>query len=386
MVHRDDPRINASTSLLGSYPAFRYLQLKWLPARESLLAWNALIAVLFGVLLMICAAHDHTLWMGGRDTGFFEHPGILIFLLSHAFVPLLAVRAVTVQVDPLAFVPSALSPVFVDTHVALSLERFRHSVARNDNRGRTLYRALLLIGGAAFVWNCFQNQLPYRFVGIDFWDSMKHPWGYWSTRVYKFYLWLFLIPALTHFLILSVWSISSIITAAAREQELELNPYHEDGCGGVKLLVDSLLNPLIPIAIVGAALACSAFLVHEKLDVTTIGGSTLAVVFFSLIYVKPARSLRQAIGRDKQRQIKEIKQKQREYYQQLHESGAALPDGEPAQAILSLSEICKHIANIPDWPQLQRAMRVIALAGSSPALAWSFREGTQLAQKYLFGG
>lgn len=382
-----DPRFRMSRNFLATYPSFWFLRVRWLPGRDALVEWNVGIALLFGSVLIFCAAQDGTLWMNGRATGFFEHPVIFIFLIAHAYVPFAVMRAVAHQVDPRGFSPSALPNTFVEIQVTSTLERFRCSVSRDDNRGQALYVALLTVGAAAFVWNSYQNQVPLKEVGFDFWDSSLHPWGYWGTRVYKFYLWLFLIPSISHLLILSVWSISSIITAVAKQEHgLELDPYHEDGCGGVKLLVDSLLNPLIPVAFIAATLAFAAYFVHGKFDVTTTGGFLLAIAFLMLIYIKPAISLRQTIAREKHRQVSEIKKKQREYYQRLQQQEVSNRDTGPAQAIFTLSEVCKHISNIPDWPQLDRAVKVVTIAGSSPVLAWGVKQIANIAQQYFLRG
>jgi hypothetical protein len=313
--------------------------------------------------------------MSGDATGFFQHPTILIFLTAEAYVPFAAVAAGGYMLDPRTFANSAFSPSFVETEVQACLERFQNAVHRHNNRGKVLYRLLIFIGLIAFSWNSYQNQLPERFLHFDFWDSIYHPWGYWSTRIYKFYLWIFLIPAITHYLFLSVWSINDMLIAAERTNNgLRLDPYHEDGCGGLKIVVNSLLNPLGTIVLVAAALALAAFIVHEKIDVTTAGGFILVLGFITMLYVRPATALRNAIRREKQRQINEIKKKQREYYQLLHTEPLS-QEGEPAQAILSLSEVCKHISRVPDWPQLERAGRLLTFLYSTPILGWAVKYG-----------
>jgi hypothetical protein len=380
-MHIGSPNSNPSKDLLAAYPAFWFLRFRRCPRREALLGWNAAITIMFGSLLFSSAMHDGTLWMSGRATGFFEHPAIFIFLISQAYVPYAVVKAVGHHLALPGAMPSALPHAFMDATVAPSIERFNNSARRNTDRGKSLYIALTLIGLVAVVWNSYQNQAPLKEVGFDFWDSSLHPWGYWSTRVYKLYIWGLVIPAITHLLILSVWAISGIILAVAREEQtLELDPYHEDGCGGVKFLVDSLLDPLTPVAFIAAALAFSAYFVHEKLDTTTIGGFSLAFAFLILIYIKPAISLRQTIVREKRRQINEIKKKQSDYYQQLNESSSVYADTGPAQAIFTLSEIAKHVSSIPDWPQLDRAIKLLTVVGTSPAVAWGLKQVVKLAQ------
>jgi hypothetical protein len=280
---------------------------------------NVVLTVAMAVALVVCSWIDGTLWMQGRAVGFLEHPGIITFLLSQAFVPFIAAKAVEQLSRPQDFADSAFSPSFIANKVVPAWGRYSTSVMRKDGRGQRLYGWLFLIGFAAVAWNSIQNQDPIRFVHFDFWDSALHPFGYWSTRVYKSYLWLFVIPAITHLLILSALSVRAIIIAAGRTTDaLVLDPYHEDGCGGVKVMVNALLRPMQPVALLGALLAFDAFYVHEKLDLTTIGGFTLAFAFFAMIYVTPAISLRRTIRREKLRQIQELRKKQTELYNSLY--------------------------------------------------------------------
>jgi hypothetical protein len=370
-------------ALLSSYSAFAYSRAPWMRQR-SVLAWNVGLTATMAMVLVISALIDGTLWMQGRAVGFLEHPGIITFLLSQAFVPFIAAKAVEQLARPEDFASSALSKSFIANEVVPAWDRYSMSVMRKDGRGRRLYGLLVLIGFLAVAWNSIQNQDPLRFVHFDFWDSAFHPFGYWSTRVYKSYLWLFVIPAIAHLLILSAMSVRTIIIAAGKTTDaLILDPYHEDGCGGVKMMVDALLRPMRPVALLGALLVFDAFYVHEKVDLTTVGGFTLAVAFFAMIYVTPAISLRRTIRREKQRQIHELRKKQTELYNSLYDPAGAALESDVAQAILGLSEVCKNVASIPEWPQLRTALNIAAIAYSSPVIALIANGAKRVLQQYV---
>jgi hypothetical protein len=370
-------------ALLSTYPAFAYSRAPRL-RQGNLLWWNVVLTAVMAMMLMIGSWVEGTLWMQGRAVGFLEHPGIITFLLSQAYVPFIAARAVEQLARPEDFGNSALSPSFIANEVVPAWNQYRTSVMRKDGRGRRLYGCFLLFGFLAFAWNSIQNQDPIRFLHFDFWDSAFHPVGYWSTRVYKFYLWLFVIPAITHLLILSALSVRAIIIAAGRTSgALILDPYHEDECGGVKVMVDALLRPMWPVALLGALLAFDAFYVHEKFDLTTIGGFTFAFAFFAMIYVTPAISLRRTIRREKKRQIHELRKKQTELYNLLYGPAGAATEGELAQALSSMSEVCKNVASIPEWPQLRTALNIAAIAYSSPAVALIAKGAKQVIEHYV---
>jgi hypothetical protein len=370
-------------ALLSSYPAFAYSRVPGI-GHQNVLWCNVALTAAMAMVLVISSWIDGTLWMQGRAVGFLEHPGIITFLLAQAYVPFVAVKAVEQLAKPEDFATSALSPSFIANEVAPAWDRYSTSVKRKDGRGWRLYKLLFLIGFLAVAWNSIQNQDPIRFVHFDFWDSALHPFGYWSTRVYKSYLWLLIIPAITHLLILSALSVRAIIIAAGKTKDgLVLDPYHEDGCGGVKVIVNALLRPMRPIALLAALLAFDAFYVHAKFDLTTIGGFTLTLAFFAMIYVTPAISLRRTIRREKQRQIQELRKKQTELYSSLYRSTTATVQSDVAQTILSLSEVCKNVANIPEWPQLRTALNIVAIAYASPAIAFIANGAKRVLQQYL---
>jgi hypothetical protein len=379
------PRYSPAIVLLSSYPAFAFLRWRHLPLNNSLPFWNTITVCCWAALLSVSSILDRTIWMPGRSTGFLEHPGILIFLLAQLYAPLNAVRSLDHLLGLRMLKDGPLSGNIAQQLIQKRLSAFELSVLRDNASGRGLYRFLVLIGFGVFVWNSYQNQLPVRFLGFDFWDSVYHPFGYWTTRIYKFYLWVLLIPALGHLIILSVWTVRRFIVSTSQTgAAFTLEPYHEDGCGGIRILVDSILNPLVPVVVVTTSLSLAAFLVHEKLDVTTIGGFTLGGAFFLLIYLNPAITLRKLIRSEKRRQIKEIRKKQSDLYfvvRATHTPSQKASDA--AQVITSLSEVCKHVSSLPNWPQFDRVVRLATLAWSSPLIGWALKQAANWTKSNL---
>lgn len=349
--------------LLKSYPAFAFMRL----APSVSFAWaNASIALFFAALLLLAATLDGTLVLDGRSTGLLEHPGAMIFLLGHAFLPPLLFRTAANFFKLPETTGHILTNTYLDDHFGKDLKWFADTVWRSNNKGRVIYHVLLSIGIAAYVWNSIQNSSPQAWVHKDFWDSIYHPFGFWSTRIYRFYLCAFLVPAVVHLQVALTMAVSRVLRNAIDDGHLILKPYHPDGAGGARIFLDSTLHALPVIVVTSSLLTLSAFIVHGKYDVTTVGGLCLTCGLFLFAYFLPATTLRNAIRAEKRRQIREIAKLQDKLYSSI-DSASDKPSAiqEIAEVISGLSDLRKNVRAISEWPQLARVAQTMSLAAAS---------------------
>jgi hypothetical protein len=378
-----DDKTAAPKAVLANFPAFRYSYYLG-KYHFYLIRGQILLACIFALMLTCSALLDHTLTMTEKSVGFLQHPGIFIYLIAQCVLPYTTLKSIISLLEMPATASGVLSERMIDNELGSLLGWFRDTLLMRDNFGRISYGSLTALGFGIFVWNCYQNQLPLRFLGFDFWDSAYHPFGYWSTRIYKFYVAALLAPAIVHIQIALVITIRRILLYAARNGELKLEPYHPDGCGGVRLFIDNVLNPMVPILFTASAMTFAAFFVHKKYDITTVGGLLLTCALFLLIYLVPAVALRKAIVLEKKRQLSDIARRQGKFYSSL-----MLPDPEVASVksivddLDSLSDVGKHIILVPNWPQFQRALKIASLAGSSPILSWAGSKAAILLGAWL---
>lgn len=336
---------------------------------------NTVVAIVFGAAFLVAAYCEKTLIMNGPSVGLLEHPGIWVFLVAQVIIPWTVTRSLetfrTLRVTASAPVtPEFLGDNFdgLDTALVLSLER-------RSNRSKALFDLLLLIGLAAWAWNTFQNQDPIRFLHFDFWDSRLHPGGYWLTRFYKLYVWVMIGPAVVHAQLCLVNSVKRLFHLAATKHAIILDPYDPNGDGGLAPLLESVINPMVPIVIASSLLTMAAFWVHGKYDVTTIGGLAMTIALMFFVYLVPAIALRRAILEEKKRQRDQISKFQRTIYDQLLTAEldrATLKDN--TGMLTCLGDLAKRVDGISNWPQLKRIARLGVAAGSSPVLGWAVKQ------------
>jgi len=328
------------------------------------------MALVFALLFAVAVKVDGTIYIDGRPVGFIEHPAIFVFLVSQAVLPFFVERGLGSFLQLAERADTVLSPDVIRDDLPRYCSWLRESIALRTLLGRILYIIFVIAGFAFFAWNSLQNQRPYALVGTDFWDSALHMWGYWSSRVYKFYVWLIVAPLLAHAQVMLVIAMKDLLLLAVRKRGLTLEPYHSDGCGGVKVFLDSVLSPMVQVVVSAAMLTLSAFFVHRKYDVTTIGGLLVACALFVFVYLIPAATLRKCIRFEKERQLSEVTETQNKFYAIVTDESSDSAKVSEALGILGdLSEVCRQITGIPNWPQLARVIKVTSVAAGSPIIA-----------------
>lgn len=356
--------------LLLEYPAFFYARRsRGKTSRLPLI--NNLVAIGFGLILFLSALLDSSLELRGRAVGFFEHPAIFFFIATQCICLYAVLRGARTFLDLPKWGSHVLKPDFLARRLEYHQGWLREAIKRKNPHGSFTYNILVSIGIAAFAWNSIANQDPIRFAGFDFWDSMNHPYGYAATRVYKFYMWTFFFPALIHLELMMLICFRRLVVDAADSRGLVLEPFHPDGCGGVRKFMDTVLIPLIPPLAVSSLLAVSAVSIHRKVDFTTVGALGLVCVTFLVLYLTLATALRRAIIIEKDRQLKAISDIQNaQFFELIGVMTEAAKSEEVGKTIASLADLSKYVRGLPNWPQLHFVVKAVSLAGSSPITAW----------------
>ncbi len=364
-----------SEPVLSWYPPFAF---SLTAARRYSLARavqaNALVAFVFAGAFLVSSVRERTLIMRG-GVGLLQHPGIWVFLVAQVVIPWAVTRSLRAFRQLPSTSSAPLTADFLRDYFHALDAALVHSMRRESSRSRALFDALLLIGLSAWAWNTFQNQDPIHFLRFDFWDSIRHPGGYWLTRFYKLYVWVLIGPAVVHAQLCLVHSVKRLFTLATAHRGIILDPYASSGDGGLAPLIETVINPMVPIVVASSLLTMSAFWVHGKYDVTTIGGLLMTIALLLFIYLLPAIALRRAIREEKARQQNHVCKYQRALYEHLlttlpHRSNVK----DDTSTLSSLADLSKRLDDIPNWPQFIRITRLAIAAGSSPIVAWSVKQ------------
>lgn len=354
-----------SIDILTTYPVFRYGMLLLKKNRaKNFITQNVIISITVTLLIVLSSVIDGTLFLSKEDIGLLEHPAIWAFIAAQIFIPIVLVKSLEKFLEIPQWEQGIISRDFLNQKFVVYLEVFKSNVSRQTNLGRVVYSIFISIGFVGFIWNSYQNQLPVKFLGFDFWDSINHPYGYWITRFYKFYLWVILFPPLAHIQVLLLFSVRDLVKDATLTDNLNLNPYHQDNCGGASIFIDTVLKPVFPILIISSMLTLCVFIVHQKFDPTTILSLSLTNIVCLMLYFIPAFSFRRAILNEKKRHLDEIATIQNKIllliYKKKWESFTD-EDDKKVDIINSLANISRQIRGISNWPHLTSLLKLQGL-------------------------
>jgi hypothetical protein len=370
------------STVLLRYPAFGYVTWFRRARRFDAAKANLGITAVFLALLLIAGWRDHSFILHGERVGLLEHPGPWIYIVGQAALPFVVRRSIRKLKNLEQTVPGALTNAYFAAHVLEHRQFIRDWIRRRTPWSKVVHSVLMAVGFGILAWNSYSNQRPLPAVGFDFWDSISFPWGYTITRVEKLYFWVLLMPCLLHLQFLVVLRMSRLLIHAAKHQGLALKPYHEDGAGGTRALIDTVLHPLMPTFFFASMLSFGAMAMHRKFDPTTVGGLALTCVLFFLIYLVPAIALRNAIVVEKRRQMAEIARQQETLYTAIV---TGKPENDDVGTIVQLSEVAAHLRRLPQWPQFAKVTRVASLAMGSPTVVWAYEHAMPLVTKWVTG-
>jgi hypothetical protein len=339
---------------------------RWLGVRFT--AQCYIVTAIAIAAVLAASTIDGSLFLPGRNIGLLEHPAIWAFFAIQIALP------ISLRYSLKEFFKARASLRAVGALDGKSFTRLVVPLVRylNLQDGSSKLTAAILYGFGlvAFVWNTYQNQLPGIIVPYDFWDSKTYLCGFWITRVYKLYLFVWLLPyiALLHIAILSV--ALRLIHAARLSGKLKLLPFHPDGVGGLGFLPRLVTRPLIVAVIFGTVPTVAAFYIHRAADVTPLMGLTTLVLATVIAYFVPILALRSDIVATKGAMVKKMRWLQQASFSQVFESQK--PDFEMLksgnESIDCFENLCVAINKISNYPHLRGLIGLVTIA-MTPAVS-----------------
>jgi len=351
--------------------AIHYLVGRW--ANLGFVGQCCVLAALAAVAVVAAATLDHTLMLPGRDAGLLQHPAIWAFIALQIALPL----SIRMSLDKVtAERTRAARGGLPDQEFAESVQaQLIRWMRLEGSVSATAASLFYTIGLAGFAWNSYQNQLPGVLLPYDFWDSSNHPWGYWVTRIYKLYLFVWLLPyiALVHAGVLAA------VLTVLRERRLAgtsvLQPFHHDGVGGLGFIPGLVTTPIVTTLLIASVPVGAAFAVHRALDVTPLMGAAIVVACASLAYAIPILRLRTDIIAMKRTVVERIRLLQQSYYSQIVRDERVpietLRQGN--EALDYFEKICMRIERISNYPHLIRLLKYLGLALTPSFVSLGFK-------------
>ena len=346
--------------ILGYYPVFRYV--RWLKkvGIKSTVNQNFFISSLMALFLLLAAIVDGTLFLKKENIGFFEHPAIWAFLILQAFIPFSLFKSIEKFLETPICGQLNFKKKFIDAEFPKYVELIKKYASRSNNISRFIFILFVTVGFIGFTWNSYQNQFPIKFLGFDFWDSINHTWGYWITRLYKFYLWVVLFPTLAHLQIFVLFTIRNFLINASMSENFFILAYHPDGCGGVRVFIDTSIRPIIPIMAIISILTLNVVLIHQKFDPTTLLGLLTTIIIFIAVYLIPASALRKTMIMEKKKKISKIIKFQDSLLADIFSKKKAISIKKNVEDINGLINISKHIKSLPNWPHFRFIIKFLS--------------------------
>jgi hypothetical protein len=316
----------------------------------------SIASVLIGSLL------DKTLILEGRNIGLLEHPAIWAFFGLQIALPLSIRYSLNKLGSSEARTPDPARP---DPDFSKAVTNKLHTFFLLTNvNSRAIATICYFVGLVAFVWNTYQNQLPGIIVPYDFWDSSNHVWGYWITRVYKFYLFVWFLPyiALIHFAVLTVTL--TLIRERRLSGELKLQPFHPDGLGGLGFVPGLVTTPVIVTLLFASIPTAGAFEVHRAFDITPLMGLTIILISTVLAYGIPILYLRTDLVALKRETVQKLRLLQQSYYSRIteHRDLEFETIRRANEALAYFEKICARVDSISNYPHLARLLKYLGLA------------------------
>jgi hypothetical protein len=325
------------------------------------------VAALAAVAALVAAFVDGSLFLNERDIGLLEHLAIWGFFCLQIALPI-SLRYSTRKLLKARTNLRALGALDGSPSEQLIVPFLKYSRLQGA-KIKLLAMGIYCFGLTAFVWNTYQNQLPRIVVPYDFWDSKTYVFGFWVTRLYKLYLFVWLFPyiALLHTAILV--TALRLVRLARLSGKLKLLPFHPDGVGGLGFLPQLVTRPLIVGVLLGLLPTVGAFQIHRAADVTPVMGLATLVVATGIAYFIPILSLRADIVAAKRAMIERLRWLQQAKFSQIVDRNnldfETLRIGN--ESIEFFEKLCKAIRDISNYPHLKRLIGYITLAMSPVA-------------------
>jgi hypothetical protein len=338
------------SQIWGQYPSLRWLSIRNGNKRTITFKFtNALIALSFFTLLCLSSIYENCFYMPGNEIGFIEHPVIYCFFIIQIMAP---------------FRIEVMAAKYLDKVGKVRGEANLEFLGPKSKLITPIFPLFTLLGLCALAWNSIQNQQPIRYLGFDFWDSSKHQICYWSSRIYKFYLWAILFPVLFQIIVLFAAKTVTILKFNKKNNLKFIEPFHSDKMGGYRYFSNYIINSLYPILLLIGVATCFVLLIHEKFDPTSLIGLISTTIFFVLIYFLPAIEFYRIILYERKSILEQIDARKDEYINKIL-ANTNLKDSafkEQVESLNSFEKLTDRIKLITPWPSMFSVLNKIVLA------------------------
>lgn len=330
--------------------------------KVGFLAQCWIVAATTVITLLIAGVIDGTLFLEGRDVGLLEHPAIWTFVALQVALPISILHSLKRLLRSHSKIQKLTN--LEGSFLEIVIVPIREFLEIKDRKSKLAATVVYLAGIIAFVWNTYQNQRPKIIVGYDFWDSNFHLFGFLVTRLYKLYLFGWLLPyiAMIHIAILVITL--GAIRRSRITNTIKLTPFHSDGVGGLGFMPGLITTPIIVTILICAAPTLAAFEVHRAFDITPLMGLSILVLWTCVAYIVPTLFLRSDIVSFKTEMTAKLRQQQEDYYSKITEGQELnlekLKNG--YEAYDYFEKVCERVQAIPNYPHLKRILKFLGLA------------------------
>jgi hypothetical protein len=293
--------------------------------------------------------------------GLLEHPTIWAFLGLQVVLPLSIRRSLGSVLRARAQMRRTLTAsVTLPDSMPGALLRF---VRLEDPRSRFVAALLYSFGFAAFVWNTYQNQLPGIMLPFDFWDSTNHVCGFWLTRAYKLYLFVWLLPYVAFLHVGVLFAVLHVIRRQRVAGHMALLPFHPDGVGGLGFVPGLVSTPIGVTLLAASVPTAAAFAVHRAFDPTPLIGVAAVVSGVTVAYIIPIAFLRSDIVGLKRALIDRLWRLQQMCSPPLDVGGTVDPQllRAGSEALDYFEKVRRRVLSIPNYPHLKRLFGYVGL-------------------------
>jgi len=362
--------VKSHIRVLYCHPAFAPHRLLRAMGLNKFWAQNAVITMFAIIVLTFCAWLDHS-FIIQNGYGYFQHPGIWGWYLIQFIMPVAIYRTLKAATRSSKHYLELVKDKEVFSFRGNVFDPMIAFIGLNTPVSRSLFAFLFLIGFVGFAGNTFQNLYPGKLAPLDFWDSIDFPFGYFGSRVYKFYIDALLLPAIVHIFAGIVWTNIDVIRFLNKQRKVRLIVFHQDKCGGFGFLADLILTPTVSTLLVSSLAFFGVVYTHRAFDTATAFGILIQVTILTVFYVIPTFVLRSALKEAKKLARREVHLKQQSYYEDIVSEtlhGEALRDAH--EYLRYFNDISTTVDNVPEWPHLARVSRVFGISVSPAVISF----------------
>jgi hypothetical protein len=317
---------------------------------------------LCAIVIFIGSIIDRSLFLEGRNVGLLEHPAIWAFLVLQTALPL----TIRQSVDKLqqARIKNGEIRRIERRISSLLLGPVRKYLQLRESGSKVAATIVYGVGLVAFVWNTYQNQLPGVAVPYDFWDSKTYVMGYWITRLYKFYLFFWLLPYIAMLQVAILVTLLRLVRRARLAGKLKLFAFHPDGVGGFGFVASLVSTPVIVTLMIGSIPTAAAFHVHRAADVTPLVGLAVLVGWALTAYLIPILFMRSDVFATKRETLEQLASFEEENYSRLIKGKMLDPEELKTRIEASdyFDKVSARVKSISNYPHLGRLLSYGSLA------------------------